>query len=225
MRAKQATAEASEGHSYSVLSAPSGQCARASSTAMGKRFGELNSISALLASAQMAVISPGPLCGISQSLQATWGTQTFLPPSTCQWPPSSPSFPQPTWSQSRLHAWPAHWSSSQKQCSCKTVQLLSADKAQSVLQSFDDTLYQLRMWKKNPHLVLSGYIGKLTKYFVGLLYGFQESGEISPADTLPSVTCCIFSMALCYPGCASSGKLIILTSVRYAGFITEFQWE
>lgn len=41
MTAKQATAEASEGHSYSLLPAPSAQCAHASSTATGKRFGAI----------------------------------------------------------------------------------------------------------------------------------------------------------------------------------------
>lgn len=80
-------------------------------------------------------------------------TQIFLSLSTCQWPkfspPLSPFVPQLTWCKSCLQTWPIPWSSFQKLCSCKIVQLLSADKAQSILQSFDDTVCQLRMWKKN----------------------------------------------------------------------------
>lgn len=65
----------------------------------------------------------------------------------------------------------------------------------------------------------------MTEYFAGLLGGFQGSREISPAEKLPCVTRCMSHMGLCYLGCTSTGKLIILTSVRCAGFITAFQWE
>jgi len=40
--------------------------------------------------------------------------------------------------------------------------------------------------KKNPHLISYGYSGKITEYFLGLLYGSLESREISPAEKLPS---------------------------------------
>lgn len=125
---------------------------------MGKRFGGLNSISTSPASGKKLLFLPQAPCVAFQSLQVTWGAQTFLCLSTCQWPkffpPLPPSFPQLTWSKSCLQTWPIPWSSFQKQCSCKMVQLLSADKAQSILQSFDDTVCQLRMWKKKstPYL-------------------------------------------------------------------------
>lgn len=103
---------------------------------------------------KIAVLSPGTLCGISQSLQAIWDTQTFLSPFTGQWPKFCLSFPQLTWSKSWLQTWPIPWSSFQKQHACKMVQLLPADKAQSILQSFDDTVCQLECEKKStPYLI------------------------------------------------------------------------
>lgn len=36
--------------------------------------------------------------------------------------------------------------------------------------------------KRNPYVILCGYTGEMTEYFVGLLGGFQGSREISPVE-------------------------------------------
>lgn len=143
----------------------------------GERIWGLNNISTLPASEKNCCSFPGTLCGISQSLQATWDTQTFLSPFTGPWPKFCLSFPQLTWSKSWLQTWPIPWSSFQKQCTCKMVQLLPADKAQSILQSFDDTVCQLRMWKKIHTLSYMATLGKVQDILLAYFMSFRKVGK------------------------------------------------
>lgn len=49
-----------------------------------------------------------------------------------------------------------------------------------------------KIWNLQIRLGLCYKTGKITEYFVALLWRFQERGEINPAGKLPSVTRCVF---------------------------------
>lgn len=117
--AVQSAAEASWGHSSSLLPVPHGQSALASSTATLGRFEELNSISSLPASKKKSCCSfPKPVVWLFSVLAGGLKHSNIS-----LFPPAIPSLPPLTWSKFCLQTWPI---ASSKNNALQNVQLLSA---------------------------------------------------------------------------------------------------